>query len=420
MSDTNFVDGSTVIVAAWLNDANDLVYHGVVPGVGTLGTAAYTAASAYAIVGAATGCGITMTTARLLGRTTASTGAIEQITVGSGLALSAGVLSTTGSGSGTVTSVSVVTANGVSGSVATATTTPAITLTLGAITPTTVNGLTITASAAGVLTITAGKTLTCTNTLTFIGTDGSSLSIGAGGTLGTAAYTAATAYAASGLVTASGSTMSTARLLGRSTAATGAVEEITLGTNLSFTGTTLNAAASGSSGWGTLLSTVTASTSATVDVETTFSSTYEAYWIIGTGILVDTNAVELWMRFKLSGAYIITNTYNGTEYYGNDGSNGVNGISIAAASKLTMFIDISNDVAGATNFKALITNPASTSRRKSAIWEGISTLRPSGNAGVWWGAGTNSGVGALTGVRFLASSGNILSGNFRLYGVPIT
>lgn len=38
-------------------------------------------------------------------------------------------------GSGTVTSVSVVTANGISGSVATATTTPAITLTLGNITP---------------------------------------------------------------------------------------------------------------------------------------------------------------------------------------------------------------------------------------------------------------------------------------------
>jgi hypothetical protein len=41
-------------------------------------------------------------------------------------------------GSGTVTSVSVVTANGVSGTVATATTTPAITLTLGAITPSSV------------------------------------------------------------------------------------------------------------------------------------------------------------------------------------------------------------------------------------------------------------------------------------------
>lgn len=42
-------------------------------------------------------------------------------------------------GLGTVTSVSVVTANGVSGSVATATTTPAITLTLGDITPSKVN-----------------------------------------------------------------------------------------------------------------------------------------------------------------------------------------------------------------------------------------------------------------------------------------
>ena len=41
-------------------------------------------------------------------------------------------------GTGSVTSVSVVTANGVSGSVATATTTPAITLTLGAITPSSV------------------------------------------------------------------------------------------------------------------------------------------------------------------------------------------------------------------------------------------------------------------------------------------
>lgn len=50
-------------------------------------------------------------------------------------------------GAGTVTSVSVATANGVSGSVATATTTPAITLTLGAITPTSTNGVTATTMA---------------------------------------------------------------------------------------------------------------------------------------------------------------------------------------------------------------------------------------------------------------------------------
>lgn len=54
--------------------------------------------------------------------------------------------------SGTVTSVSVVTANGVSGSVATATTTPAITLALGALTGvTSLNGLVVTAN-TGVIT----------------------------------------------------------------------------------------------------------------------------------------------------------------------------------------------------------------------------------------------------------------------------
>lgn len=50
----------------------------------------------------------------------------------------------TTAGTGTVTSVSVVSANGVSGSVATATTTPAITLTLGAITPSAISGTRIT------------------------------------------------------------------------------------------------------------------------------------------------------------------------------------------------------------------------------------------------------------------------------------
>jgi hypothetical protein len=59
-----------------------------------------------------------------------------------------------GGGSGTVTSTSIVTANGISGSVATATTTPAITLTLGDITPTSVaatgaiSGSTLTVSGA--------------------------------------------------------------------------------------------------------------------------------------------------------------------------------------------------------------------------------------------------------------------------------
>lgn len=69
-------------------------------GAVTAQTGDYTAAQVTNAVaqGAVTGSGLTMATARLLGRTTASTGAIEQITVGSGLSLTAGSLTATGLG----------------------------------------------------------------------------------------------------------------------------------------------------------------------------------------------------------------------------------------------------------------------------------------------------------------------------------
>lgn len=90
--------------------------------------------------GAVTTSGLTMSTARLLGRGSAAAGALEEIILGTNLSMTGTTLNAAGGGggSGTVTSVSVTTAAGVSGTVATATTTPAITITLGAITPSSV------------------------------------------------------------------------------------------------------------------------------------------------------------------------------------------------------------------------------------------------------------------------------------------
>ncbi len=86
--------------------------------------------------------------------------------------------------SGTVSSVSVVTANGFAGTVATATTTPAITLS------TTITGV--------------------------LKGNGTAIS----------AASAGTDYVAPGPITTSGLTMATAKMLGRATAGTGAIEEI--------------------------------------------------------------------------------------------------------------------------------------------------------------------------------------------------
>lgn len=65
---------------------------------------------------------------------------------------------------GTVTSVSVTTANGVSGTVATNTTTPAITISLGAITPTSVNSVVISGTSTPTLAVTGTSSISGANT----------------------------------------------------------------------------------------------------------------------------------------------------------------------------------------------------------------------------------------------------------------
>lgn len=100
---------------------------------------------------------------------------------------------------GSVTNVSVVTANGVSGSVANPTTTPAITLTLGAITPSSVSssGAITGTTLAGTLVTAAQPNITSVGTLTILTVSGSTTTSGivntgvitsTSGSIGTAAF----------------------------------------------------------------------------------------------------------------------------------------------------------------------------------------------------------------------------------------
>jgi hypothetical protein len=139
-----------------------------------------------------------------------------------------------------------------SGSVVRATSPTLTTPILGAATATSINALTLTALATGfsIAGGTTSKTLTVSNTLTLAGTDASTLNIGTGGTLGTAAFTASTAYAtaaqanathtgevtgattltitANAVTVAKFQQVATGTILGRSTAATGNIEVLTV------------------------------------------------------------------------------------------------------------------------------------------------------------------------------------------------
>ena len=157
-----------------------------------------------------------------------------------------------------------------------------------------------------------------------------------------------------------------------------------------------------------LLSTVTASNSATVDIETTFNSTYDAYIIEASGVTVQTNTVALRFLMKIGGSYVGTGYYQAADSVSNI-SNGANGEVLDA---------VSNNANASISLTMRVHNPTATGY-KAVYFSGVhhnnsdTDLRISG-------ACSNSGTGALTGIRFQCSSGNIVAGSFRLYGVRKT
>jgi hypothetical protein len=143
----------------------------------------------------------------LIGNTTGNTLTKATLTAGTNISITNGAgaitINSTDQFVGTVTSVSVVSANGLAGTVATDTTTPAITLSTSVTGVVKGNGTALSAAVAG------------------------------------------TDYVAPGAITTSGLTMATARLLGRTTAGTGAAEEITVGSGLTLSAGTLTATGGG-------------------------------------------------------------------------------------------------------------------------------------------------------------------------------
>lgn len=172
-----------------------------------------------------------------------------------------------------------------------------------------------------------------------------------------------------------------------------------------------------SSGALTLLSTVTASASATVDVETTFSSTYDAYMLVISGATPSTDSVQLLARMKIGGTYIATSTYVYLNGYTSTAGNA--STTLATEIELIPSVYLGNDAASSGNVVMYIFNPSSTAFKKQIRFEASSIRISSGNTqlGSFSGSASNNGTGALTGMRFFASSGNINAGKFRLYGI---
>lgn len=189
------------------------------------GTAPITASTAAGTTTIST----SMNTARLLGRTTAGVGVAEEISVGTGLSLAGGTLTNTiPTGVTSVTATAPLTSSGG--------TTPAISIADAVADGATKGAAAFNAndfnSASGVISLdyTNGQSASSSNKGFLTSTDWTTFNnkIGAG------AYT-----------TQTGLTMNTSRLLGRTTASSGAAEEISVGTGLSLTSGTLSVTGGG-------------------------------------------------------------------------------------------------------------------------------------------------------------------------------
>jgi hypothetical protein len=161
-----------------------------------------------------------------------------------------------------------------------------------------------------------------------------------------------------------------------------------------------------------LLSTVTASAASTVDIETTFDSTYDNYIIIGEAT-VTSDGGGLRMRYKLAGSYVTT-AYQWHTNVSKSGSTSYAGAQAVNDSYIAISDSLGNASDESIQFSINITSPTNTSKRKLCYWDSAA-IWTGGQVKTGRGVGTNTATGALTGVRFYSQG--TLTGTFRLYGI---
>jgi hypothetical protein len=177
----------------------------------------------------------------------------------------------------------------------------------------------------------------------------------------------------------------------------------------------------GTAGW-TLLATVTASNSATVDFTTGINSTYDDYVVVADGIIASTNAASLNMRFFSNGAwqnssykYSLMTLSSSAVQVNNRQNNWTEGVialqvtdapgGFASPTGCSIFL---YGLPNSTLLKPWTTNSSGFSTSASSV----AVINVGGGAFY-----DNATPAPVTGIRFFMGTGNIAAGNFRLYGI---
>lgn len=224
--------------------------------------------------------------------------------------------------------------------------------------------------------------------------------------------------AASGALTASGYTMATARLIGRTTASTGAPEEISVGSGLSLSAGSLSATG-GSGNWTQLADSLLGSDTASFDF-TSISGSYKHLRILVVGrssrasntfddvnvtLNNDTGSNYDYQWIQWSASATSSAAWNDA-----NAATSIKGVTVPAASSTT------GDVGQA---EYMILNYAATTLNKAVTGSGMALgARSSGNLRVVQFGGGWRSTAAVTRVTLTMANGNWLTGSrATLYGL---
>ena len=172
-----------------------------------------------------------------------------------------------------------------------------------------------------------------------------------------------------------------------------------------------------------LLSTQTASSSATVSFTSGIDSTYKEYVFVGTNIHAASDGTVLTVGFRDGGSdYDATKTTTSFRVYHDEGDSQTAAAYVASQDLAQgtgfqpIIIDMGTDNDQSGCFRLRLFNPASTTFLKSfqsraSLYEGSSYAMD-----VYTGGYCNV-TAAIDGVQFKMSSGNIDAGTIKMYGV---
>jgi hypothetical protein len=162
-----------------------------------------------------------------------------------------------------------------------------------------------------------------------------------------------------------------------------------------------------------LLATGSASNSATIDLTWASGRTYQEMLIIMSNVTPATTTVTLQARTSADGTNWDSGASNYTWTnldYSTGSFSGTDTKMIIAGTTTNLVTTANNSVSG--EFKAF--DPGASTFAKCG-WELIATS--GGQSRKQSGGGNRASAGVIRGVRFFMSSGNIASGEFRLYGI---